>query len=71
MIMNKIVPAVSIAVIGVIVWLALKAKYQIRGVRRHFLGRWRQDSRIRETAIFSSALIVSWVIFAILPGLLL
>lgn len=69
--MSKIVFAVLIAVLGVVVWLALKAKYEVWGVGRRFLGTWRKDPHIREATIFSSALIVSCVIFAILPGLML
>ena len=30
--MSKIALAVLIAVLGVVVWLALKAKYEVRGV---------------------------------------
>ncbi|HUL13777.1 MAG TPA: hypothetical protein VLU73_16625 [Methylococcaceae bacterium] len=41
--MNKIVLAVLVAVIGVAVWLALRAKYKVRGFCRRFLGNWRKD----------------------------
>jgi hypothetical protein len=67
--MNKIVLAVLVAVIGVAVWFALRAKYKVRGFCHRFLGNWRKDPRFKEAAIFGSALIVSLVVFVILPGL--
>ena len=68
--MSKIAVAVLIAVLGVVVWLALKAKYKVRGVGHHFLGVWRKDPHIREATVFSVILMASCAIFAILPGLL-
>jgi hypothetical protein len=68
--MSKIALAVLIAVLGVVMWLALKARYEVRGVGRRFLGIWRKDPHIREATIFSLALMASCVIFALLPGLL-
>jgi len=68
--MSKIALAVLIAVLGVVVWLAVKAKYEVRGVGRRMLGIWRKDPHIREATVFSLVLMASCVIFAILPGLL-
>jgi hypothetical protein len=68
--MSKIVFAVLIAVLGIFVWLALRAKHEVRGVVRRFLRAWRKDPHIREATVFSLALMASCVIFAILPGLL-
>ena len=69
--MSKIIPAALIAVLGIAAWLALKANYKLRRVRRRFLGIWHKNPSLRETAILGSALIASCVIFATLPGLLL
>ena len=68
--MSKIVFAVLIAILGVVVWLALRAKYEVQGVGRRFLKIWRKDPHIREATVFSLVLMASCVIFAILPGLL-
>jgi hypothetical protein len=67
--MNKIVFTVLI-VLGVVVWLALKAKYGVRGAGCRFLGIWRNNPQLREATLFSLALMASCAIFAILPGLL-
>lgn len=68
--MKNIALIVLIAIIGIAAWLTLKAKHRTGGVWRRFRVIWRQDPRIRETAIFSSALIISLIIFATLPGLM-
>lgn len=65
--MSKIVSTALIAIIAVIVWLAFKAKYKAWCGRHRLLWLWRNDPRAKETAIFSTALIVSLAIFTIFP----
>jgi hypothetical protein len=71
MTMSKIVLAILITVLGIVVWLALAAKFKAWGIGRRFLELWRENSGIREATICGSALIVSCVLFTILPTLLL
>lgn len=66
--MSKIVSTALIAMLAVIVWLAFKAKYKARHGKQRLLWLWRNDPRAKETAIFSTALIVSLMVFTIFPG---
>ncbi len=66
--MRKIMFGAFIAVLGFVVWLALKAKYEIWGAGHRFLVTWRTDSNIREATLFSAALVAGVTILTFVQG---
>ena len=66
--MYKLLFAAVITLVGIVVWLALRAKFKTRVLRLECLRIWRADPQFREGAIFCTALIASLVIITFLPG---